>query len=90
MIVEGVAKQGQYPTTTPTLSYNEEMIPFKNGVIQRHGSKTCRSNDFCSEPSVLITSESSRPPRWGFPCGYERQQLLGSRRDSHVCQSSGE
>lgn len=40
--------------------------------------------------SVLITSGSSQPPRWGSPCVCGLRQRLGSRKDSYVCQSSGE
>lgn len=38
--------------------------------------------------SVLITSESSQPPRWGSPCVTGQRLRSGNHRDSRVCQSN--
>lgn len=40
--------------------------------------------------SILITSESSRPPQWGSPCVSGRRPRSGNRRDSRVCRNNGE
>lgn len=72
------------PPTPPIIDYHQQMK-----LYQLFSSKSPLFKSTTSD-SVLITSESSRPPQWGSPCVCGQRRRSDNRRDSRVCRNNGE
>lgn len=70
--------------TPPIVDYHQQMKLYQLFSSKSPLFKSTRS------VSVLITSESSRPPQWGSPCVCGRRLRSGNHRDSRVCRNNGE